>query len=120
MFVDNCDGVLREYGVQAQIFSDIRSGKKDDWDPRIVKQQHQLAVAKAKEGPRLMAQVDKNHKRILKSVPKEFLDGFMTSKEKTLMEKKREATLTTLRQRVKFWTQFVQAIKDRPALAQHL
>lgn len=35
------------------------------------------------------------------------------------MEKNREATLITLRQRVTVWTQFVQAIEDRPARVQH-
>lgn len=81
MFVDKCSGGLRLCHVKVQVFSDIRSGKKDDRNPRMVKQPHLLAVGKATAGPQLMAQIHDNHKRIPKSAPKEALDGLMTSGE---------------------------------------
>jgi len=108
-FIAFCDkawsSIDDKLGSHARDFADAKAGKLDDKAKTKLQQQFQLYESRAVEIPKLMDMIEKNHKRALKSVPKQFLDGFMTSAEKKAMEEKKAAILKKMNLAIKFYNQ---------------
>lgn len=82
-------------------------------DPKKLQQKHQLYGQRRDQMKPIMDILEKNHKRVLKSVPKSFIDGFMTSKEKADMEKAKTDALLKIKQAEKLYERLVSEFEKQ-------
>jgi hypothetical protein len=116
-FSEYCANELANFKHQPDFIAKLRAGDFDGWAPTQVKQQLQLAEARAAQVPGIIAQIEKNHGRIVKSVPAEFMSGFMTSSDRQAMEKVKSDTILGFKTRQKFWAMVVAEMKKHKPYA---
>jgi len=115
-YVDFCDKTViaatGKVGSDGKDLQDAKSGKLNDKDPKMLMQKYQVYEKKRDTMPQLIAIIEKNHKRVLKSVPKQFIDGFMTSAEKKQMEEKKKESLLKIKTAQKLYTMLCDAFEQ--------
>lgn len=89
------------------------SGQLAEKNETSLQQQFQIYESRLTEIPKLIAMIEKNHNRVLKSVPKEFINGFMTSQEKKVMTEKKADLLGKLKQTENLYSSLVSAYKKQ-------
>jgi|GEM_PF-2551417 len=116
-FVDLCDKVwLSISGKLPSHAADLpaaQQGKLADKAPNSLRQQFSIYESRVVEIPKLLAMIEKNHKRVLKSVPASFIKGFMTMQEKKLMDDKEKDIKLKLNQALKLYQKLVSTYQDK-------
>lgn len=112
-FVESCTKAFTNLKVQSDAVNlpAAQQGTLDKSQATKNAQMFQLYEKKLALIPEIAAQIEKNHKRILKSVPESFLNGFMASKEKKEMEEAKEALMLRLKQATTLYTKLVEAYR---------
>jgi hypothetical protein len=110
-FVESCQRAWINLKVDADAVNLplAQQGKLDKTATTKNAQMYQLYEKKLKIIPEAMAQIEKNHGRVLKSVPRQFIDGFMASSQKKEMEEAKNAVLLKLKQANTLYTKLVEA-----------
>jgi hypothetical protein len=113
-FVDTNEQMYNALKVDSALMTleKVLTGKQannTDTDKKINQQNYHLYETKIAAIPKVIALIEKNHGRVLKSVPKKFMDGFSVSGERKMMEEKKKEILGKLKQASDLFTKLRQA-----------
>lgn len=114
-FVAQCDKLYNSLKISADVadLSAIKAGKLDGKDSIVYQQKYQLYEKKSETIPQIVALIEKNHGRVLKSVPKNFMDGFFASKEKKEMDAKKTEVMNKLKAAKKLYDSLKKSFVDK-------
>lgn len=112
-FVKLCDTIWVNIGSKipshAEELPKVQNGELANNEKKMLDNQYGVFKSRIVEIPKLVAAIEKNHRRILKSVPESFVKGFMISGEKKILDEKEKDLKLKLNQAFKLYEKLIAA-----------